>query len=419
MKERIMPEDRVKPLWKELGFSIQMMFSCFSATILVPLIVGLSPSIALFSAGIGTIIYLLCTGFKVPMFLGSSFAFIPALLSTSQQFGWGATSVGVIASGLFYTLIAFIIGKKGTNWLDKVFPPIVIGSVIITIGMSLLPATISATFGQGENYNIWKVIIGLITFGVIAFISTKLKGYIKAISILIGIIFGYILTIVLSIIVKTDFIGFSSIKEAPWFVVPINKEGFLHYTFEPSVVITFLIVSLATIIEHIGDNYTISSIVGREFYKVPGLHKTILGDGLASAFAGLVGSVPNTSYAESVATQNISSVHSVRVIFGAALLAVILSFFGKFSALIATIPWSVLNGACLALYGMISASGLKKIVEAKIDFNHIRNLLICSSILTIGIGGVSIQIGKFSLTGVALATLIGIVLNLTLPKEEK
>jgi uracil permease len=416
MKTVIMPEEKL-PFWQTLSFSVQQLFACFSACILVPLIVGLSPSIALFSAGGGTIIYLCCTKFKVPMFLGSSFAFIPALISVSKQFGWGAVSVAVIFSGLFYALISIVIGKRGLGWLDKIFPPIVIGSVIVTIGMSLLPATVTATFGAGENYSIWKTIIGLLTFIVIALVSTKAKGYFKAISVLIGIIIGYIVTIMLTSFVSTDFQGFKPVAEAPWFVLPINKEG-LRYSFQWPAVLTFLIVSLATIVEHIGDNYTISSIVGREFYKNPGLHRTILGDGLASAFAGLMGSVPNTSYGECSATQAISKVHSIKVIFGAAVLAIVLSFFGKFSALIGTIPWSVLNGACLALYGMISASGLKRIVSAGVDFNHTRNLLICSVILTIGIGGVLLKIGTFQLSGVALATVVGIVLNLVLPQEK-
>jgi uracil permease len=422
---QVMPEE-ILPVLPTILFSLQMMMACFSAVVLVPLIVGLPPSTALFSAGIGTIIYLICTQFKCPMMLGSSFAFIPALISTSQTFGWGATSIAVIASGLFYALISVLLSRippikttKGDiSWFDYIFPPIVIGPVIVTIGMSLLPGTITAAFGGGDSYNVWNIIVGLFTFAVIALVSTKSKSYFKAIPVLTGVIVGYIFVVLLTKLgIKTDYAGINAVKEAPYFILPFGP-GMGQYSFNITAIITFLIVSLATVVEHIGDNYTISSIVGREFYKDPGLHRTILGDGLASAFAGLVGSVPNTSYGECSATQALSKIHSIMVIIGASIVAVVLSFFGKFSALITTIPWSVLNGACLALYGMIAASGFRRMVEANIDFNHTRNLLISSVILTIGIGGVLLKIGQFQLSGVALATIIGIALNLILPKEK-
>ncbi|MDR0675590.1 MAG: NCS2 family nucleobase:cation symporter [Elusimicrobiota bacterium] len=410
----VMPEDRLS-LKDTFIFSLQQVMACFSATVLVPIIVGLPTNVALFSAGVGTLIYLICTGFKVPQFLGSSFAFIPPLISVSQTFGWGAVSGAIIASGLFYAIVSIIIGKVGLGWLDKVFPAPVIGAVIVSIGMSLLPGTVTATFGGGDPL---VFLIGIMTVLIIAFVSTKAKGYFKAIPVLIGLIVGYFIQLIIGSFVPALKIDFSNVISASWISFPFGP-GFGKYQFLPVPIITFLIVSLATITEHIGDNYTLSSIVGREFYKDPGLHKTILGDGLASAFAGFTGSVANTSYGESSATQALSKVHSVRIIVGASIIAILLSFCGKFGALVATIPAPVLNGACLALYGAIASSGLRRIVDAGVNFSDSRNLIICSVIMTIGIGGTAFSIGQFSLGGVALATIIGIILNLILPKDKE
>jgi uracil permease len=413
--EKIMPEDKL-PIGKTIIFSLQQVMACFSATVLVPLLVGLPINVALFSAGIGTLIYLCCTQFKVPQYLGSSFAFIPAL-ALSATYGWGAVSGAIIVSGLFYALIAFILSKTGTAILDKIFPPVVIGPVIMAIGMCLLPGTVTGTFGAGASSQ-WNILVGIFTVVVIAILSTKAKGFMKAIPIFIGLIIGYIFQLILGNFIPALAISFEGVKTASWFTLPFGPGAFGAIRFELVPIITFLIVSLATVVEHIGDNYNLSNIVGREFYKDPGLHRTILGDGLASAVAGLFGSVPNTSYGECAATQSISKVHSVRTIIGAAIFAILFSFCGKFGALIATIPGPVLNGACLILYGAIASSGLKRMIEGNVDFNSSRNLIIASIILTIGIGSVALNIGQFSIAGVALATIIGIIFNQVLPKEK-
>ena len=414
---KIMPEDKL-PIGKTVAFSLQQLFACFSAIVLVPIIVGLPTNVALFSAGIGTIIFLFCTGYKTPLILGSSFAYIGALVSTSVTYGWGATSVAIIASGLFYVLIAIVISRVGLGWLDKVFPPVVIGSVIVVIGMCLLPGTVTAAFGGGENYSLTNVLVGLFTMTVIAVIATVFKGFVRAIPVLTGIVVGFLLVVVLYLTgVKTDFGGFQPVIDAPWFVLPIGP-GFGEWSFRPAAVAVFLVVSIATLVEHIGDIFTISSIVGRDFYKAPGLHRTLIGDGLATVFAGFSGSVPNTSYSECAATQALSGVHSIRVIIGASIAMIALSFCGKFGALVSVIPWSVINGGALILYGAIASSGLRRILDGKTDFDDPRNLVICSSILTIGIGSVLLKVGDFSLNGVALATVVGIVLNLALPKKK-
>ncbi len=419
--KKIMPEESLS-LGQTILFGFQQLFACFSATILVPLLVGLPSSVALFSAGVGTIIYLICTGFKVPMFLGSSFAFIPPLIATSTAYGWGVTSGAIIASGLFYAIIACIIGNIGTKWLDKVFPPVVIGSVIIVIGIGLAPVAVQGAMFKDGSPSLSYLLISLFTVAVIAFVGTIGKGFFKAIPLIVGLIAGYIFTLILGTIHPAfHLIDFNVVKEASWFTLPFGP-GFGHWEFNVVAILTFLIVSLATIVEHIGDNYTISGIVGREFYKNPGLHKTILGDGLASAFAGFTGSVPNTSYGECSATQALSQVHSVKVILAAAISAIILSFFGKFSALIGTIPGPVLNGACLILYGMIASSGLRNIVKAGVNYDDNRNLIICSTILTCGIGGATLSVvmgsNTFVLSGTAFAVVIGIILNLVLPTKK-
>ena len=420
--KKIMPEDKL-PFGQTVLFGVQQLFACFSATILVPLLVGLPSSVALFSAGVGTLIYLVCTGFKVPMFLGSSFAFIAPLIAVSTSFGWGAASGAIICSGIFYAIAALIIGKVGLGWLDRVFPPIVIGSIIVTIGIGLAPTAVQgAMFKDGAPY-LPYLGIAMFTLLTIAFVGTKAKGFFKAVPVLIGLIAGYIFTLIMGAIFPAfRLIDFSAVKDAPWLTLPFGP-GFGHWEFNAVAIITFLIVSLATIVEHIGDNYTISGIVGREFYKNPGLHRTILGDGLASAFAGFTGSVPNTSYGECSATQALSQIHSVRVIAAASIIAIILSFFGKFSALINTIPSPVLNGACLILYGLIASSGLRNIVKSGVDYDDNRNLIICSSILTCGIGGATIAFAvgsaTFILSGMAFGTVLGIILNLVLPQTKK
>jgi uracil permease len=361
------------------------------------------------------------------MFLGSSFAFLPVLFFAKENGLFGQAAIAMVVVGLLYSIVAVIIGKIGTRWLDKVLPPVVIGAVIVTIGMSLLPSTVGATFNSG---NPWVMLVGLFTLGVIAFLSTKASGFFRAIPILIGIIVGYIFQFILYKITGLDILKcgpsfeginafmlpfgwFSRVNMGDGTTMPFyNGTSLINF----NLIFMFLVISISTITEHIGDNYTLSGIVGREFYKKPGLHRTILGDGLATAFAGLTGSVPNTSYGECSSTQALSKVHSIQVIIGAALIAIVLSFSGHFGAIVASIPNPVLNGACLVLYGLIALSGLKRLQT--VNYDEARNLIIVSVVLTVGIGGVKIALGSFQLAGVAFATLLGVILNLILPKEK-
>jgi uracil permease len=394
----------------------------FGATILVPMLTGLDPATALFTAGTGTLIYILCTGAKVPAFLGSSFAFIPPLIAISASYGLSYALGGAIVAGLFYCFVGLIIRFAGTGWLDRVLPPVVIGSVIVVIGLNLAPVAMSMAMNDGDgNYSLVFLSIAAVTLGVTVAANILLKGFFSTIPILIGLVAGYLFALIMGLFFPAyAVINFQAVKDAPWFGRP---------TFHtPSVsrvpVLTFVIVSLATICEHLGDTLVTSKVVGQDFYKNPGLHRTLTGDGLATAWAALWGGPPNTTYGENIGVMAITRVYSVWVIGGAAVVAVLLSFFNKFGVLIQTIPTPVLGGISMLLFGIIASSGLRTIVESGVDYKDKRNLTISSVIFVIGIGGGKLAFNitqdlRFELAGVALATVVGIVLNLVFPRTVK
>jgi uracil permease len=394
----------------------------FGATILVPILTGLDPATALFTAGTGTLIYILCTGAKVPAFLGSSFAFIPPLIAITASYGVSSALGGAVAAGLFYCLVGVIIRFAGTAWLDKALPPVVIGSVIVVIGLSLAPVAMGmAMNGADGNYSLVYLSIAAVTLGVTVMANIFLKGFFSTIPILIGLAAGYFFTLIMGLFFSSyAIINFQIIKDAPWFAFPSFRSP--SFSFVP--VLTFIIVSLATICEHLGDTLVTSKIVGQDFYKNPGLHRTLAGDGLATAWAALWGGPPNTTYGENIGVMAITRVYSVWVIGGAAVIAVFLSFFKKFGAMIQTIPTPVLGGISMLLFGIIASSGLRTIVESGVDYKDKRNLTISSVIFVIGIGGGRLAFNitqdlRFELAGVALATVVGIVLNLIFPASKE
>lgn len=424
------PHDRPS-LARWIPLSFQHVFAMFGATILVPLLTGLSPSTALFTAGTGTLIYILITSAKVPAFLGSSFAFIPALIGIADKYGMAYALGGAMCAGLFYAIVAGIIRIAGKNWLDKALPPVVIGSVIIVIGLNLAPTAMqSAMYNNGE-YSLVYFSIAIVTLAIAIIATIFLKGFFNTISILIGLVGGYLFTLIMGCFFPAyKLIDFSAVKEASWFGLPFLQKAadgsyfWLAPKFALVPILTFIIVSLATICEHLGDTLVTSKVVGRDFYKDPGLHKTLLGDGVATAWAALWGGPPNTTYGENVGVMAITKVYSVWVIGGAAVIAVLLSFVQKFGAIIQTIPGPVMGGISMLLYGLIASSGLRTIVESGVDYKDKRNLTISSVIMVIGIGGGMLEFSvgqsfKFSLGGVALATLIGIILNLIIPISKK
>jgi uracil permease len=401
-----------------IPLSIQHVFAMFGATILVPLLTGLSPSTALFTAGTGTLIYILLTGAKVPAFLGSSFAFITPLIGVSAAYGMPYALGGAFVAGIFYCLVGLIIKFAGTAWLDKALPPVVIGSVIVVIGLNLAPTAMSMAMNDGGgNYSLVMLSIALVTLGVTVAANIFLKGFFSTIPILIGLVAGYVFTLIMgSFIPAYHIIDFQGVKDAPWFGFP----SFALPKFNVVAVLTFVIVSLATICEHLGDTLVTSKVVGQDFYKKPGLHRTLAGDGLATTWASLWGGPPNTTYGENIGVMAITRVYSVWVIGGAAVIAVVLSLFRKFGALIQTIPTPVMGGISMLLFGIIASSGLRTIVESGVDYKDKRNLTISSVIFVIGIGGGRLAFAitesvSFELAGVALATVVGIILNLIFP----
>ncbi len=413
------PQDR-PPLKELIPLSFQHVFAMFGATILVPILTGLNPSIALFTAGTGTLIYTLLTKAQVPAFIGSSFAFITPLVTISAAYGVEYAMGGAFASGLMYCLIAFIISKCGQNWIHRALPPVVIGSVIIVIGMTLAPTAMNMAMYNGDQYSLVFLSIALVTLAVTVIFNVFFKGFLSIIPILFGLAAGYLFTLIMGAFFPAyHIIDFTVVANAAWFGLPT----FHLPKFALVPVITFIIVSFATICEHLGDTLVISKVVGKNFYEEPGLKRTILGDGLATAWASLWMGPPNTTYGENVGVLAITGVYSVWVTAGAAVVAIILSFFPKFGALIQTIPSPVLGGISMLLFGIIASSGLRTLVDSGVDYEDKRNLTISSIILVIGIGGGVLQfsIGKdlqFSLGAVALATLVGIILNLIIPEKK-
>jgi uracil permease len=409
------------PLEKWIPLSIQHVFAMFGATILVPILTGLEPATALFTAGTGTLIYILLTGAKVPAFLGSSFAFIPPIIGISAVYGMPYALGGAVAAGIFYCAVGLIIKFAGTGWLDRALPPVVIGSVIVVIGLNLAPTAMYMAMNVGGSaggeYSLVLLSIAAVTLGVTVAANIFLRGFFSVIPILIGLVTGYLFTLIMGIFFPAyHIINFQVVREAPWFGFPRFQVPAFNFVAS----LTFIIVSLATICEHLGDTLVTSKVVGQDFYKNPGLHRTLAGDGLATAWAAFWGGPPNTTYGENIGVMAITRVYSVWVIGGAAVIAVFLSFFRKFGALIQTIPTPVLGGISMLLFGIIASSGLRTIVESGVDYKDKRNLTISSVIFVIGIGGGRLAFAitenvQFELAGVALATVVGIVLNLIFP----
>ncbi len=406
------------PLIKWIPLSFQHVFAMFGATVLVPLLTGLNPSAALFTAGSGTLIYILITGAKVPAFLGSSFAFIPALIGIGSAYGMPYALGGAVVAGLFYAVVAGIIKIAGLKWIDRVMPPVVIGSVIIVIGLNLAPVAMGmAMNGADGAYSLVTLSIAAFTLLVAIVATIFFKGFFNVIPILIGLIAGYLFTLVMGAFFPAyALIHFDVVKNAPWLSLPT----FAMPKFSLVASLTFVVVSFATICEHLGDIMVTSRVVGADFYKKPGLHRTLLGDGIATAWAAFWGGPPNTTYGENIGVMAITRVYSVWVIGGAAVVAVVLSLITKVGAIIQTIPTPVMGGISMLLFGIIASSGLRTIVESGVDFKCKRNLTISSVIMVIGIGGgkLAFAIGDgltFQLAGVALATVVGIILNLVLP----
>ena len=413
--------DQNPPFAKGLLLSLQHVFAMFGATILVPLILGMPVSVALFASGLGTLIYMVATQFKVPVYLGSSFAFISAMAFAMKQMNGdvSAAQSGVVLVGLVYVVVALAVRLIGTKWIDRLLPPIVIGPMIMVIGLGLANSAVTNA-GFIKDGTIQQISVAVITFLITAFINTKAKGFLKIIPFLFGIIGGYIVAVLFGLV------DFTPVLEADWIAIPqlylpFSTNGFFkeyHWYFGPETW-AILPVAVVTIAEHIGDHTVLSQICGRQFLKTPGLHRTLIGDGVATAVSAFMGGPANTTYGENTGVVGMTRIASVSVIRNAALFAIGLSFLGKFTALISTIPNAVLGGMAILLYGVIASNGLKVLIEKQVDFREVRNLIIASSMLVLGLGGAILELGPVTLSGTALCALAGVILNLVLPYENR
>jgi len=406
---------------KGILLSFQHVFAMFGATILVPLILGMPVSVALFASGVGTLIYMISTGFKVPVYLGSSFAFITAMSLAMKEMGGdvSAAQTGVILTGLVYVLVAAGVRFAGTKWIDKLLPPIIIGPMIIVIGLGLAGSAVTNA-GLVADGNWKNALVAVVTFLIAAFINTKGKGFLRIIPFLFAIIGGYLFALTLGLVDFTPVLK-ANWFEIPGFYLPFSTGGaFKEYNlyFGPET-IAILPIAIVTISEHIGDHTVLGQICGRQFLKEPGLHRTLLGDGIATSVSAFLGGPANTTYGENTGVIGMTRIASVSVIRNAAFIAIALSFLGKFTALISTIPSAVLGGMSILLYGVIASNGLKVLIKERVDFSQMRNLIIASAMLVLGLGGAILKVGPVTLSGTALSAMTGIILNLILPYENK
>ncbi len=406
---------------KGILLSFQHVFAMFGATILVPLILGMPVSVALFASGVGTLIYMISTGFKVPVYLGSSFAFITAMSLAMKEMGGdvSAAQTGVILTGLVYVLVAAGVRFAGTKWIDKLLPPIIIGPMIIVIGLGLASSAVTNA-GLVADGNWKNALVAVVTFLIAAFINTQGKGFLRIIPFLFAIIGGYLFALTLGLVDFTPVLK-ANWFEIPGFYLPFSTGGaFKEYNlyFGPET-IAILPIAIVTISEHIGDHTVLGQICGRQFLKEPGLHRTLLGDGIATSVSAFLGGPANTTYGENTGVIGMTRIASVSVIRNAAFIAIALSFLGKFTALISTIPNAVLGGMSILLYGVIASNGLKVLIKERVDFAQMRNLIIASAMLVLGLGGAILKLGPVTLSGTALSAMTGIILNLILPYENK
>lgn len=403
------------------GLSFQHLFAMFGSTVIVPIIVGINPAIALLSSGLGTLAHMSVTRFKVPVYMSSSFAYIGVMQLLMKRGGMPAIAQGAITGGLVYFIVALIVHFAGNGWINRVLPPIVVGPVVMVIGLSLASNAVSNSQMDANGYSLIYLLIALVTvFAIVAF-NTFARGFLGVIPILLGIITGYVFALIIGLIIHQNIVDLSAVGTASWIGLPPVDFPLFTTSFKlyPSAIAMVAPIAFVTMTEHFGHIMVINSLTHRDYFKDPGLDKTLSGDGFAQIIAGILGAPPVTSYGENIGVMALTKVHSIYVIAGAAIFAIVLSFVGKVTAIIHSIPMPVIGGASIALFGVIAASGLKILVENKVDFDIKRNLLIASVVLVAGIGGLVINIGNFQISSVAFSTIIGIVLNLVLPKEEK
>ena len=394
---------------KQSFVGLQMLFVAFGALVLVPLITGLDSNTALLTAGVGTLLFQLCTGKQVPIFLASSFAFIAPIQYGIQTWGIATTMGGLASAGLVYLALSILVKLRGTEALQRIFPPIVVGPVIIIIGMGLAPVAVDMSLGKNSVYAYNDaILVSMVTLLTTLSVAVFAKGLMKLIPIMFGITAGYILCLFLGLI------NFQPVIDAPWFSLPkltapeFNLEAILY----------MLPIAIAPAVEHVGGIMAISSVTGKDFLKKPGLHRTLLGDSLATAAASLVGGPPNTTYSEVTGAVMLTRNFNPNIMTWAAVWAIAISFCGKVGAFLSTIPTIVMGGIMMLVFGSIAVVGMSTLIRDKVDVTEARNLCIISVVMTFGIGNMFVDVGNVSLKGISLCAVVAIILNLVLPKAK-
>ena len=412
------------PIVEWILLSLQRLCAIFGATILVPIVVNttvgepvLSVPVALITSGIGTLIYVICTRNRSPVYLGSSFAFIAPMIAGFAIGGKSSIFSALMVVGLVYVAIALIIKFTGNHWINKLLPPVIVGPMIMVIGLCLAPTAIQEIGLDQAVVPINNVIVALVAFLTTAVIAIRGRGVLKVIPFLIGIIVSYIVAACLGMV---DFSGFlsASIFEVPEFYMP-----FLNYSFNPVALLTIVPIALVTMVEHVGDHKVLGEIIGRDLIEDPGLNRTLLGDGLATFFAAMLGGPANTTYGENTSVVGLTRVASIYVIGLTAAFAVLFAFSGHLTALLAAMPNPVIGGVAILLYGFIAVNGVKLLIQEEVDFNNNKNIVVAATMLVLGLGGATLSIVQgdlsVSISGMALAAITGVVLNLIIPEREE
>ncbi|RIX46152.1 MAG: uracil-xanthine permease [Rhodocyclales bacterium GT-UBC] len=399
------------PTWRTALSGAQILFVAFGATVLVPLLTGLNPSLALLGAGVGTLIFQICTKRQVPIYLGSSFAFIAPVIYSVQTWGMPATLGALASASFFYYVAAGLVKWRGVGLIHRLLPPVVIGPVVMVIGLGLAQVAVNMATGKAGDAQVvpYQTAIGVAAISLLATMLTAIRarGLLKLVPILVGVAVGYVVSLFVGIV------DFSKVTDAAWIALP----EFGKPEFNLAAILFMIPVAIAPIVEHVGGILAIGSVAGKDYTESPGLHRTLLGDGLAVNVVGLFGGPPVTTYGEVTGAVMLTKNYNPVVMTWAAGFAILMAFVGKFGALLQTIPMPVMGGIMVLLFGSIAGIGLKTLMDAKVNLSSARNLCIVSVTLVTGIGGLAVQIGSFSLQGISLCGVLAVLLNLVLPKE--
>ena len=400
-----------EPVWRTALSGAQILFVAFGATVLVPLLTGLNPSLALLGAGVGTLIFQICTKREVPIYLGSSFAFIAPVIYSVQTWGMPATLGALASASFFYYVAAGLVKWRGVGFIHRLLPPVVIGPVVMVIGLGLAQVAINMATGKAGDQQVvpYGTALSVAAISLLATMLTAIRArrLLKLVPILVGVAVGYVVSLFLGIV------DFSKVTEAAWIAIP----EFGKPEFNMAAIMFMIPVAIAPIVEHVGGILAIGSVTGKDFTESPGLHRTLLGDGLAVNIAGLFGGPPVTTYGEVTGAVMLTRNYNPVVMTYAACFAILMAFVGKFGAFLQTIPMPVMGGIMMLLFGSIAGIGLKTIMDGKVDLSSARNLCIVSVTLVTGIGGLGVTIGSFSLQGISLCGVLAVLLNLVLPRE--